>query len=293
MKTGLYKNKFVVVAKDGVSANASIETFARRPQLKLNLSAPSMRFVGNVIKYNIKVSNIGDGNANNMQTKLQIPDATAFISANEGGKLEKGNTIVWETTSLQPKESKELVARVKAKEIRKVKAVAETSAFAAKPQEASVETSIEGIAALLLKVDDINDPVPVGETETYVIKVTNQGSLPATNIRISCDLEESMEFEKSNGPTKAAIAGAEGEGAAILMRKAGKVVKSSSISGELKKGKILVFEPLSSLAPGKEAVWQVVIKALKAGDFRFNVNVISDQLTRPVNENESTTFYND
>jgi uncharacterized repeat protein (TIGR01451 family) len=293
LKTGLYRNKFVVVAKDGVSASTSIETYARKPNLRLRLSAPKMRFVGNVIKYSIKVSNTGDGNANNMKTTLDIPSATQFISANEGGKLDKG-VIVWDTTSLEPNESKDLIARVKAKQITNVTATARTEAFAADAKKASVDTSIEGIAALLLKVDDINDPVPVGETETYVVKVTNQGSLPATNIRISCDLEDSMKFVKSSGPTKGAIAGAEGEGAAILMHKAGKAVKAVKASdGELKKGKILVFEPLSSLAPGKEAVWQIVIKALKPGDFRFNVNVISEQLTRPVNENESTTFYKD
>ncbi|MBN2641194.1 MAG: hypothetical protein JXR78_06055, partial [Victivallales bacterium] len=70
-------------------------------------------------------------------------------------------------------------------------------------------------------------------------------------------------------------------------------VEPAAADKALKKGKVITFAPLASLAPGKDAVWRVVIKALKEGDYRFNANVISDQLTRPVNENESTTFYND
>lgn len=290
VKTGVYDNKFVVVAKDGVSASASIKTSVRQPDLKLSVDAPRMRFVGNFIDYKLKVTNDGDGAAKDMQAQLQVPDGTEFVSANEGGQLDKSNnTVTWHMKSLESKETKELDVQVKAKEIRRVRAMARASAFAASPRQATADTSIEGIAALLLQVNDINDPVPVGETETYVIKVTNQGSLPATNIRISCDLEESMEFRSSTGPTNALVAGSEVTAAAP----ADGAVEPAAADKALKKGKVITFAPLASLAPGKDAVWRVVIKALKEGDYRFNANVISDQLTRPVNENESTTFYND
>ncbi len=293
LKTGSFDNRFVVTAKDGVTAKASVKILAQKPNLKLTMDAPKMRFVGNVIHYNLKITNVGDGDAKNLEATLQIPGSIDFVSANEGGK-QYGRRIQWRLASLEPKESKELDVRVKAKEIKNIKAVAKVQAFAATPREASVSTSVEGIAALLLEVDDINDPVPVGETETYVIKVTNQGSLPATNIRISCDLEDSMQFKSSKGPTKV-VKGLE-DGGKSFMKTAKNDTKAEELKAGNKKlssGNKVIFLPLKSLAPGKEAVWRVVIKALKEGDFRFNVNVVSDQLTRPVSENESTTFYND
>ncbi len=41
-----------------------------------------------------------------------------------------------------------------------------------------------GIAAVMLEVIDIEDPIPVGDTATYLITATNQGSAPQTNMKV-------------------------------------------------------------------------------------------------------------
>ena len=48
---------------------------------------------------------------------------------------------------------------------------------------------------------------------------------------------------------------------------------------------------LPVLQPGARAEWQVVVKAVKAGDVRFKVEMTSDQLSRPVEETEATNLY--
>ena len=125
-----------------------------------------------------------------------------------------------------------------------------------------MDTTIEGIAAILLEVVDISDPIEVGQNETYLITVTNQGTKPDTNIRINCFLESTMKFVSASGETQTQAAD----------------------------GKI-VFQPLDTLAPGDKATWKVVVQAINAGDVRFRVTMDSDQLTRNVVETEATNFY--
>ncbi len=122
--------------------------------------------------------------------------------------------------------------------------------------------TIVGIPAVLLEVIDLHDPIEVGAQETYVITVTNQGSARDTNIKIVVELEESQDYVSSSGAT------------------AGKAA-----------GRVITFDPLPSLAPKAKATWNVVVKAIKAGDVRFRVKLSCDQFTRPIEESEATYFY--
>jgi hypothetical protein len=56
---------------------------------------------------------------------------------------------------------------------------------------------------------------------------------------------------------------------------------------------VLVFEPLPALKPGANADYYVYVKAQRAGEVRFKVELTADQLKTggPVREEESTTIY--
>ena len=260
-KKGDFSNIFIVKAKDDVAATAKMNVSVKQPKLKISGMAPAMRYKGNNIKYLISLKNIGDGDANNLVTVLKIPSGLRFVSANEGG-VSKGATIQWNLASLPAGESKELTAKIQALRIMKVAASATAQAKAAAPVSTSFMTDVQGIPALLLRVDDVNDPVAVGETETYKIFVTNTGSLAANNVAVTCMLEDTMQIVSSDGPTKA-----------------------------VQKGKKLIFAPLAKLDVSSRGVWTVVVKALKAGDVRFGASVRCKQLDSPVTEFESTNFY--
>jgi uncharacterized repeat protein (TIGR01451 family) len=136
------------------------------------------------------------------------------------------------------------------------------TATCAEGVRASVKTTVAGIPAVLLEVIDVDDPVELGGQMMYVITATNQGSLPSTNIKIVCTLEENQQYVSSRGPTEGTI-----------------------------KGNTLTFETLRKLAPKAKATWRVVIKAVKIGDVRFKATMNTDQITRPVEETEATHLY--
>lgn len=119
-----------------------------------------------------------------------------------------------------------------------------------------------GIPAVLLEVVDVEDPIRIGERTTYVIKVKNQGSAAATNVRIVCILEDNYRYISSAGAT------------------------ASSLEGQTVR-----FFPLGALAPQAEVAWRVIVEAVRPGDVRFKTIMNVDQLTRPVEETESTHLY--
>lgn len=261
-KTGVFTNNFVAKAKDGISASKILKIQVKQPKLEIAGTAPKMRYVGNKIGYAIKIKNIGDGEAKNLSAVLKLPAGTKFDSADEGG-TSAGNSVIWNIGSMNAGESKALSANIVAQKIMQVSATAEAKAFAADPVSTSFMTDVQGIPALLLIVDDVNDPVAVGKTEIYKVIVKNQGSLAATGVQVQCKLEDTMGLVNSDGPTKA-------------------------VSNQ---GGVVSFAPLKSLGINETATWVLTVEAKKAGDVRFNASVKCDQLQRAVSEAESTEFY--
>ncbi|MCP4177257.1 MAG: DUF11 domain-containing protein [bacterium] len=263
-KTGEYQETIIAKGSNNNIAKANLKFIVGKPKFKISAKAPKMRFVGNNIIYTINIENIGTAVARKTETKLNLPSSAKFVKANEGGNV-LNNQLVWDLGSLQPKEMKSLKAVITGTEITNLYTSANTTAVAANTVTTHFSTKVAGIPALLITLSDINDPVPVGSTETYNVKISNQGSLAAKNVVVKCKLENNMQYVKVNGPTG----------------------KQSLRDG------LLVLKPLKTLAPKDSATWNVTVKAIKEGDARFKVYTESDQLTRPVYENESTHFYKD
>jgi uncharacterized repeat protein (TIGR01451 family) len=261
---GKYSENLIIKAKDGVQADATLNLIVGKPNLFVIAKAPKKRFVGNRIRLELNIKNKGDAIAKSTRTVLNVPQNTKFLSATQGGGLH-GNQVIWELGSLKPDKERKLTVTLEGKVISNLSTTATTTAHAADTVTSNFKTQIAGIPALLISLSDVNDPVPVGSYETYNITISNQGSLAAKDVVVKCILESSMQYVGVKGPT-------------------GK----QSIENN-----ILILKPLPNIAPDRSAAWQVTVKALKAGDVRFEVYTESKQLTRPVFENESTHFYND
>ncbi len=262
-RTGKFNNTASLVADGGLSSESGITTtVVRQPVLTISKTGPERTYTGRNITYNIVVNNKGDGAAASSVIEDIIPRNASFVSASQGGILT-GNTVAWNIGTLEPRGSRKTSITLRDNGLGEVKNTATVKATCAKSASASVTTHVLGIAAILLEVIDTEDPIEVGNNETYVITVTNQGSDYSTNIRIACTLEDTMQYVSSSGPTQ----------------------------GTSADGKMVLFAPLPSLAPKAKAIWKVIVKAINPGDVRFKVDMIEDCLKRPVEETEATNFY--
>ncbi len=260
-RTGEFTNVAKATSDQGVEAEDSVTTVVTAPSLSISCTTPEQRFVGRPIEVCATVTNSGNAASDGTVVEVAVPAGASFRGASSGGQLV-GNKVVWNLGSLAADGSTEVCANFVGTTVGTLNFSAMANGGCADPASSSCSTIVSGIPAVLLEVIDIEDPIEVGSNETYEITVTNQGSADDTNIKIVCTLEDSQTHVSSGGAT------------------------SSSVSGQ-----VVSFAPLPRLAPDAKAKWTVVIKAASAGDVRFSVQMDTDNITRPVNENESTNQY--
>ena len=258
---GRYENKAHAAAAEGVTADATAVTVVHAPVLTMVCRAPPQGFANRPLNVCLTVRNTGDATEELVGLALPIPPGAKFNSATEGGR-SSGTQIVWEFANMPAGDQKEICASFTFSEFGTMAFAATARGTCAGLVESGCQSKIAGIPAILLEVIDEVDPIEVGQTVTYVIKVTNQGSAAGTHIKLVCTLEAAQEFISGTGPTP---------------------VKAD--------GKTLTLEALPRLEPKAEAIWRLSIKAAAAGDVRFAVDLSSDQFDRPIHETEATQQY--
>jgi uncharacterized repeat protein (TIGR01451 family) len=260
--TGVYENRAYAQGGGGLEAQSAMTTTTvTQPVLEITKEGPEMRYLGRAAEYTITVSNTGDEVAQNTVLEDTIPSGVSDVSVSDGGSVT-GNMATWQLGNLAPDTSKTVTISYTPDDIGEVSNRASVTAVCADGVAASATTDVEGIAAVLLEVIDLEDPIEIGSNVTYNILVTNQGTSDATNVDINAFLEDTMEYVSSSGATSAEL-----------------------------EGNRVNFSPLPSLAPQEVASWNVTVTAVAEGDVRFTVSMNCDQLDRDVDETESTHFY--
>lgn len=261
-KTGTYVSKAVASSTTGVRAESSATTtIVGLPILAIQKTGPDRQYIGRPVTYEITVTNKSDVAAKNVVVEDIIPDGVRSVKATAGAKLS-GPKLVWQLGTLEPGASRKVsVSCIPIKAGTLINS-ATVNAYCTETVLSSKRTLVTGIPAVLLEVVDVEDPVRLGDRATYVIRVTNQGSATATNVRIVCILEDNVRYISSAGATASSL-----------------------------EGRTVRFFPLGSLAPQAKVAWRVVVEAVKAGDVRFKTIMNVDQLTRPVEETEATYLY--
>ena len=97
----------------------------------------------------------------------------------------------------RPGEIRSLKATFRCNRIGKIKNAATVSYCAEATDECELE--VKGIPAVLLECVDDPDPIELGNSVTYTIAVTNQGTAVGTNIVIECTLPNEQEYVSSVG----------------------------------------------------------------------------------------------
>ncbi len=258
---GSYEFKPVAVGKPELRSEATATTRVTQPVLEVAKSGKEAILLGRDVTYEIKVTNTGDAVARDVVVNELLPAGAPVKSASDGGRVDGGN-LVWNLAPLAPKESRTVSYTLAPGSLGTLQSSTRVRAYCADQVTTSAKTDVAGIPAVLLEVIDLTDPIEVGENTTYVITATNQGSATDINLRIAVGLEDTMSLVSASGTTSA--------------------------SGT---GPTIQFAPLPRLEPGDKAVWNVTVKAVKPGDVRFHVKMLSDLRDRSVDETEATTIY--
>ncbi|HEY1785790.1 MAG TPA: hypothetical protein VGG30_09590, partial [Pirellulales bacterium] len=207
----------------------------------------------------------GTAPAKEIDLAATLPKGLKFVEANNAGQYDPATgAVYWSleqlpageigtvTVTTLPTEPGEQHLQIKANARGNLSDKIEETVF------------VEGIAAILFEVVDVNDPIEVGGETTYEVRVVNQGSKASSNVRLVILLPAELQAIHAEGPTGHAI-----------------------------DGQRVLFEPISQLAPKADTTYSVRVKASAVGDLRLRVQVMTDEMRSPVTKEESTHVYAD
>ncbi len=249
----------------GLDVQESIEVEIIAPELEVGLKGPTRRYLDRKASYTVSVNNPGTAAAKDIELVTRLPKGMKFLKANNSGLYDAAtHSVYWSLAELPAKQrgTVELVALpVEAGELM---LHVEGKAGQGLQHEASQAVLVEGVSAIMFEVVDLADPIEVGGETTYEVRVVNQGSKAATNVRIAALIPPGMTAVTAGGPTKHVI----------------------------QNGRVL-FEPLRRLAPKADATYRIQVQGVQPGDQRVLVKVRTDEVTKPVTKEESTRVYAD
>jgi hypothetical protein len=259
-QAGQFTNPAKATASQGVEAEASASVRVVKPVLTIACETPDRAIFGRNFEMCLTIRNTGDGASANSVASVTLAGGR-FVSATEGGAVS-GTGVTWNLGTIAPGDTKRVCMTVVADAGATVSFNATTQGTCADVASTTCQTQVEGVPGILLEVVDDVDPIPVGETTTYTIRVMNQGNSPITNVRITGRRDrESQEIVSGSGATEVTTA---------------------------EDG--VTMAPVATLAGKQTVEWKVVVRATRVENALFEVRMVSDQL-REAMETESTNQY--
>lgn len=256
--TGKLVNTAKVTSTQGVTAEASATTTVHQPVLAITCKAQDQQFMGRKFDVCYTVNNTGDAAAAGSTLAVTVPAGLTVAGTTANGQV-KDSTIVYDLGSIEAGASQNVCATF-------VSATAGSFAFAGTTKGAcaaaastSCETKVIGIPAILLEKADNPDPVAVGDTTTYTVKVTNQGSANDSNVHVIVTVDSEL-------------------------------VPTSSSAGTIN-GQVVDLGVVPTLAPKDAVTYTIIAKGVKAGGAVTKFSLSSDMLASPITAEESTTVY--
>ena len=258
--TGRFVTK-VTATSGAISDQAVREIVIQQVQMGLSIDGPKQRYKTRNADFVIKVSNPSDVPMTNVVVKNKLPPQLEFVAAGQGGQLAAGE-VVWNIGNLNPREERAL--QVTTRGIDLTKAAVQSVTATADPgirKDAQAAIEIFGLATLRTEMFNRGGPANVGSKVTYDVKITNQGTLPATDIDIKAIIPNEMKFESSKGFEQPQV-----------------------------QGPVVTFPRVKSLDPGKALAFTIEAETLKPGDVRFRIEIRSPILESglPIIEEEAT-----
>lgn len=254
---GRHCNVAVATSSNAGTVQDDACTLVVKPGLKLVKTGEPEKYINKQASYKLVASNTGDTELTGVVVTDTAPPQTRIISA--AGATVSGNTATWNVGSLKPGENKEFTVVLTSTQAGRWCNVASVATQQGLRETAEACTLWKGLSAILVEVVDDPDPIQIGETTTYTIRLTNQGNADLTNINTVA------QFVKEVTPT-------------------------SSVGGKVD-GKTVKFPTIPRLAAKASQTYTIVGKGVEVGDHRLKVVVTEDQLLAPVVEEESTRVY--
>ena len=243
------------------AAEATVNVIA--PSLAIAVEGPGLRYAGRDARYTLSITNEGQAATNNVRVTHRIPKGFKFLKADKGGTLDANTgSVNWSVGHLEPAQSVQLKVQLQASELGQFEHHVFASAEHGVTAKANTTTKVEGSASLALEIQDLDDPVEVGQETAYEIRISNTGSKAAQNVGLTFELPNGVEL-----------------------------LNVQSATQHLAKNGLILFNDLPELAPGKTALFRVHVRGVAEGNQRVRARLTSESIEQELITEELTKFY--
>jgi uncharacterized repeat protein (TIGR01451 family) len=229
-----------------------------RSALALDCSVTDKIVAGRTVEICLNLHNIGNLTEPSATITLPVPPDAIVTATTDGGTVAN-HAVTWTIENLPANVSKQVCTVLKTLKPGALQFNATAGSAAVPAVQSACATEAIGIAAILLEKADDPDPVAIGDTTTYTVKVTNQGTAEDSNVQIVVTIAPELE-------------------------------PVSSVEGKID-GQIVTLPLIPKLAPKEVVTYQIVAKGVSAGDGHTKFTLSSDVLKSPISAEESTTVY--
>jgi len=260
---GLATNVISAQGEGNLRAEARNEIEIVAPQLQVSMTGPKRRYLERNATHSISVTNPGTAAAKDIELVAVLPRELKFVEANNGGQFDAATqSVYWSLEELPPQESGTVTLTTLPLRAGEAKLVIKSAAQAGLVDQREEVVAIEGLEAINFHLSDVNDPIEAGGQNTYEVRVTNQGTKAASNVRVVAVLPSELKAVAAEGPVRYKI-----------------------------EGQRVVFEPLKQLAPKADTSFMIKVQALQPGDIRLQVQISTDEIREPITREESTRVF--
>lgn len=226
------------------------------PGLKVEKSGPKEQIIGRNADYEIVVANTGDTILQNLTLRDVTPEECSIVAA--PGAIIAGNQATWTIVELKPGAKKTEAIKLTAKNAG-ASCNTVTASSSGISDSAKACTLWKGVPAVTFELTDTPDPIQIGESTTYTIKVINQGSADIHNLNVTAAFDELL-------------------------------LPISSPQGTVA-GQRVMFPVVASLNARQSLTYTILVKGAGVGDSRSKVELSCDELKSLVIREESTAIY--
>jgi uncharacterized repeat protein (TIGR01451 family) len=213
---------------------------------------------GRTVEICLSVHNSGNLTEPSATVTLPVPPDALITAATDNGALVN-NAVTWTIENLPANATKQLCTVIKPQKPGALNFNPTASSATVPAVTSACSTEAIGIPAILLEKSDDPDPVAIGDTTTFTVKVTNQGTADDSNVQVVVTIAPELE-------------------------------PVSSAEGKIT-GQDVTMPVIPKLAPKEVVTYKIVAKGVKAGDGHTMFTLLSDVLKSPLNAEESTTVY--
>lgn len=261
-RRGYFCNEVRASAKnaDPVSAQACTKVHIR--DIAISKTGTAVQYICRESSYTITVTNTGDDPLHDVCIHDSIPKGMSLVDCGDGEMSRRGRGVNWHIDRLEAGESRSFNLRLITDCIGTYCNEVSVKTCEGPCAEACASTEYRGHAALVVEAIDTCDPLLVGNETSYRLRVGNQGTASDTNVQIIARFSDHL--------------------------------KPTSICGDINgtiDGQLITFDGISELGPGEYIEVEIFVEAANKGDGRLNIQVDSDMIKDPIDEEESTHVY--